>query len=305
MRTHTLLKSLLLCMLLCSGAAFTQALPWLDDPPPANSGAQQVFSSAPLSDTMAPAVDNATAPSTVTIPAGTRVMMVLESPLHTTSGTAGSGLYLETLFPVIQENRVVIPAHTHVQGEVKANRRPGHFNRSAEFGFRFTSLVFPNNHTAAITGALQSIPGAKNIRTHDKSGSLETVDQVEKVITPVAVSTVSGALIGSVSRLGVGKFSGAGLGAALGLGGVLLKRGDEINLAQGTHVEMVLQAPLSLEQAQIEANSRYIPAQHGFTQSVEHPPANSDPIRVRRPPSQLRPVGLLDLLTIEWLATGN
>src|SRR5262249_9083016 len=291
--------------LLCSGAAFAQALPWLEDPPPPYSGPQQVFSSAPMSDAMAPAVDNATAPSTVTIPAGTRVMMVLESPLHTTSGTAGSGLYLETLFPVIQEDRVVIPAHTHVQGEVKVNRRPGHFNRSAEFGFRFSSLFFPNNRTATITGALQSIPGAKNIRTRDKSGSLETVDQVEKVVTPVAVSTVSGALIGSVSRLGVGKFNGAGLGAALALGGVLLKRGDEINLVQGTRIEMVLQAPFSLEQEQIEANARYIPPQSGISKSVETPPEKCQGCYVRRRPEPFRPVGLLDLFTIERLVTGN
>jgi hypothetical protein len=31
------------------------------------------------------------APSTLTIPAGKRVTMVLKSPLHTKSGTAGSG----------------------------------------------------------------------------------------------------------------------------------------------------------------------------------------------------------------------
>src|SRR5262249_39743441 len=155
----------------------------------------------------------------------TRVMMVLESPLHTTSGTAGSGIYLETFFPVIQENHVVIPAHTKVQGVVEANRRPGHFNRTAEFGFRFTSLIFANNYVAPISGALQSIPGTTNVRTHDKNGKLKTVDQTEKVVTPVAVSTVSGAFIGSVNSLGVGKFNGAGLGAALALGAVLLKRG--------------------------------------------------------------------------------
>src|SRR5262249_22075807 len=101
MRTHTLRKSLLVSTLLCSGAAGAQAFSWLDDPPAPNSQAQQVLSAAQTPDLMAPAVVSVTAPSTVTIPAGTRVMMVLESPLHTTSGTAGSGIYLETFFPVI------------------------------------------------------------------------------------------------------------------------------------------------------------------------------------------------------------
>jgi hypothetical protein len=59
-------------------------------------------------------------------------MMVLKSPLHTTSGTAGSGIYLETLFPVVQDNKVTIPAHTFVEGVVEGNRRPGHLHRTSD-----------------------------------------------------------------------------------------------------------------------------------------------------------------------------
>ncbi|MGZ4867745.1 MAG: hypothetical protein ACXV7C_11010, partial [Candidatus Angelobacter sp.] len=57
----------------------------------------------------------------------------------------------------------------------------------------------------------------------------------------------------------IGLLPGAGLGAGLGLVAVLLKRGDEIYLPRGTSIEMVLQAPFSLEQAQMSANARYVP----------------------------------------------
>jgi len=245
-------SSLLLAAMLFAKLASAQVVPWSDDPPawssPATAAPQD---ETQLRETMAPL------PSTVTIPAGTRVLMVLKSPLHTTSGTAGSGLYLETLYPVIQGNRVVIPAHTQVQGVVEANKRPGHVNRVSEFRFRFTTLIFPNNAVAPIDGVLQSIPGAKNIRTHDKEGTLKPVDQAEKVVTPAAASAVGGAIIGAHRGFGIGLLPGAGLGAALGLGAVLLKRGDEISLATGTNVEMVLQAPLALEQSQVEENARY------------------------------------------------
>lgn len=127
---------LLLATTLFSGVAFAQAVPWLDDAPLLTSGPQTVAASAealsPQSESMAPA------PSTVTIPAGTRVLMVLKSPLHTTSGTAGSGLYLETLYPVVQNNRVVIPARTQVQGVVEANDAPG--TLSAPLSSAFASL---------------------------------------------------------------------------------------------------------------------------------------------------------------------
>jgi hypothetical protein len=257
-RLATKKSLLLLTAMLFAKLASAQAVPWFDDPPAQSAPATGVsLEETLLVETMAPQVATATAPSTVTIPAGTRVLMVLKSPLHTTSGTAGSGLYLETLYPVVQGNRVVIPARTQVQGIVEADKRPGHINRVSEFRFRFTTLIFPNNLVAPIQGVLQSIPGAKNIRTHDKDGTLKPVDQTEKAVAPAAVSAVGGAIIGAHRGFGIGLLPGAGLGAALGLGAVLLKRGDEINLPQGTRVEMVLQSPFDLEQSQVSANARY------------------------------------------------
>jgi len=252
------MKSLLLTMaLLFANVALSQAVPGLDEPPPAAVQPPQIVSGT------APGMPSS-APSTLTIPAGTRVMMVLKSPLHTTSGTAGSGIYLETLFPVIADNQVVVPAHTFVEGVVEGTRRPGHFHRTSEFRFRFTNFVFASNYVAPIQGVLQSIPGATNLRTHDKEGTLQTVDQIEKVVTPTAASAVGGAIIGAEHGFGIGKFTGGGLGSALGLGAVLLRRGDKISLRQGTYVEMILQAPLILEQSQVAENARYKPVPSVF-----------------------------------------
>jgi hypothetical protein len=260
LRLNSMKASLLLATLLLAKLASAQAVPWLDDAPLQSSVVQSASPAEPRPlPTMAPQIATTTVPSTVTVPAGTRVMMVLKSPLHTTSGTAGSGIYLETVFPVVQANGVVIPARTHVQGVLEADERPGHLKRTSEFRFRFTTLIFPNNLVVPINGVLQSIPGAKNIRTRDKDGTLESVDQAEKVITPAAASAVGGAIIGSHRSFGIGGLlPGAGLGAALGLGAVLLKRGDDINLARGTSVEMVLAAPFSLQETQIAQNARYV-----------------------------------------------
>src|SRR5215813_2184911 len=64
-------------------------------------------------------------PASTVVPAGTHVLMQLMSPLHTTSATNGSAVYLEVTMPVILDQRVVIPAHTHVTGTVAEERRPG------------------------------------------------------------------------------------------------------------------------------------------------------------------------------------
>src|SRR4051812_11051295 len=92
----------------------------------------------------------------VTIPAGTSVLMRLRSPLNTVSAQRGSGLYLESIADVIQQNRIVIPAKSLVQGVVERQVRPGRIKGRGEFQFHFTTLVLPSNYTAAIVGSLQS-----------------------------------------------------------------------------------------------------------------------------------------------------
>src|SRR5258708_6744995 len=270
------------CLLLLAGSLFSsaasaQAVPGLEESGLEKSGLKQSTMQsnqgqpALRDDSAPPAPESAAAPATRTSPAGTRVLMVLKSPLHTTSATSGSGLYLETLYPVIQDNRVVIPAHTLVQGVVESDKRPGHIKRASEFRFRFTTLIFPNNHVAPIEGVLQDIPGAKNVRTKDSNGAVRPVDQTEKVVIPTAAGAVGGAILGSARGFGIGKFVGGGLGAALGLGGVLLKRGDEINLVRGTNLEMVLRAPLNLEADQAAKNAHYVSPREVF-------PENTSPV---------------------------
>lgn len=217
----------------------------------------------------------------VTVPAGTHVLMALTSPLHTTSGVDGSGVYLETLHPVIYENQVVIPARTQVQGMVEANKRPGHVERTAEFSLRFTTLIFFNSRAVSIDGALQSVPGSKDTRVQRDDRTLSTVDQPEKVLIPTAVGAVGGAILGSVNHVGIGKFVGAGLGAGLGLGGVLLKRGDEISLPRGTYVEMVLQSPLVLDGEQAAVNAHYIPPPSAQPPSTDRNQAGQEELQKR------------------------
>ncbi len=192
-------SSLLLATAMLAKLPSAQGLPWLDDPLVQPAVVQNESPHpTPLFQTMAPQVATTTDPSTVTIPAGTRVLMVLKSPLHTTSGTAGSGLYLETLYPVVQVNGVVIPAHTQVQGVVESNERPGHLKRTSEFRFRFTTLIFPNNVVVPINGVLQSIPGARNIRTRSNDRTLEPVDQPEKSLLPLPQVRLAARSLGQI-----------------------------------------------------------------------------------------------------------
>ncbi|MBZ5668095.1 MAG: hypothetical protein LAO30_26375 [Acidobacteriia bacterium] len=187
-------------------------------------------------------------PEVVPIPAGTHLLMKLISPLHTTSSTPGSGVYLETAFPVVANDRVVIPEHTRVLGTVIDERRPGRVKGRSQLRLRFTQIILPDNRELSIVGDLQSLPGSNKVRTVDQEGTVEPVDQIDADVYTMAKATGVGVLGGAISHHGpAGVGYGALIGGGLGLAKVLFTRGDEISLPAGTKVEMVLQRPLMLK----------------------------------------------------------
>ena len=193
--------------------------------------------------------------ATITIPAGTRMLVALKSPLHTTSADQGAGIYSETASVVVQDGRVIIPLKAQVQGTVQSSKRPGRVKGKAEFLLHFTSLTFPNNYTVPIEGALSSVPGSSKLRAKGEEGKIEPVDQIDKDIGSIFKPALAGAALGSFASLGKGTFMGAGAGALFGLGHVLITRGDEISLNQGTTIEVVLQRPLVLEKNRLNGTS--------------------------------------------------
>ena len=188
-------------------------------------------------------------PEVIMIPAGTHLLMKLISPLHTTSSTPGSGVYLETALTVVENNRVVIPEHTRVMGVVTDERRPGRVQGRAQMRLKFTQLILPDNRELSIAGNLQDLPGSTANRTVNSEGTIEPVDQIDANVYTVAKATGAGVLIGSIRHVGIGVGQGALIGAGLGLAKVLFTRGDEISLPVGTRVEMVLQRPLTVQPA--------------------------------------------------------
>jgi len=189
------------------------------------------------------AQSNMTNPSAEVVPAGTHLLMQLVSPLNTVSATDGSAVYLEVTMPVIADNHIVIPVHTHVTGTVVKGRRPGRVKGRAQLRIGLSNLIFPDHRVVAIDGALQGLPESHRDRRVDAEGTLEPVDQIDRDIKTVAVPALPGTLIGLLGGGNTG-LRLALLGGGLGLGKTMVSRGDEISLPVGTPVEMVLKREL-------------------------------------------------------------
>jgi hypothetical protein len=184
----------------------------------------------------------------LTVPAGTKVLLNLKSPINTKSAHVGDGVYCQTSFPVTQNNVVVIPAGTYVKGEITRVQRAGRVSGRAEILFKFNSMIFPNGYTVDLPGALKSDPGSTNSSVTDEEGTVKADSQKGKDAATVGKTGATGAVIGAAATRGWG---GAGIGgaagAAVGLGSVLLTRGQDVRIEQGTALEMVLNRPLTVE----------------------------------------------------------
>jgi hypothetical protein len=250
----------------------------------------------PTSRTVTPVSEAAASerqPEPITIPGGTHLLMKLVSPLHTTSSTPGSGVYLETAFPVVANGRVVIPEHTRVMGVVADERRPGRVQGRSRMQLRFTQLILPDNRELSVVANLQSLPGSNKNRTNNE-GMLEPVDQIDADVYTMAKTTGAGLLVGSLSHAGLaGVGYGALIGGGIGLAKVLFTRGDDISLPAGTRVEMVLQHPLTVQPASLSTlavdrtpdppkdSDRSIPKEQNTHQPRDHVPCLRDGVTLR------------------------
>jgi hypothetical protein len=203
----------------------------------------------------------------ILIPAGTRIGVVLENGISTRSAKPGDSVYLQTSFPITQNNRIVIPVGSYLRGELIDSKRPGRVKGKGEFRLRLDTLIFPNGYTVNLNAAPRSADsGGKE--TMDSEGKVTGPSDKGKDVGTVVSTTATGAGIGAIaSRSAKGAGIGAGIGAAAGLAAVLLSRGPEAELPRGSTMDIVLEHELSLDGSQIQFTNL------GQAQPITPPPA--------------------------------
>lgn len=194
---------------------------------------------------------------TFTVPAGTKVLLQLRSAINSKSAKAGDGVYLASTFPVVVGSRVMIPAGVYVQGTLDRVERAGRVKGHAQVDLHFTSIIFPNGSVVEIPGLVDSVPGASKQKVKDAEGTIEQDSDKTRNMGEVAkISVPTGATVGAITGLGSGHpVAGTLAGLAGGVGAAalvsLFTRGSDVSIPEGTQVEMVLQRPLILEEANL------------------------------------------------------
>jgi hypothetical protein len=223
----------------------------------------------------------AIAPGTkVEVPTGTHLPLVLHNAISTASAKPGDPVYFETLFPVMVDGKVVIPAGSYVSGEVSEAKRPGRVKGRAELGVRLTTMILPNTYMVNLAAA-PSNAGTGGGEKVDKEGTIkgdsDKASDAGTVIRATEAGTAIGAGVGAAAgHIGQGVGIGAGAGAVAGLAAVLLSRGPEAEMPRGTTLEAVLDRPIELDADKVQFTSP------GVASTLAGPP-NREPQRQKIP----------------------
>jgi hypothetical protein len=187
----------------------------------------------------------------LSIPAGTKVPIALKQAISTKTTHEGDAVYAETTFPIVINNRVLIPSGTYVQGRISHIQRAGHIKGRAEVLMHFTTLIYPSGYTVILPGALENAPGVDKATVKDQEGTIRGDGQTGEKIGTVASTAGTGAVIGGLSHGGKGAAVGAGVGGAVGTVIALLSRGNDVKLDAGSTIEMVIQREVPLDASRV------------------------------------------------------
>lgn len=215
-------------------------------------------------------------PKNYVVPSGTRLPLILHNAVTTRNAKPGDPIYLETLFPVVIDNRILIPAGSYVQGEIQEAKRPGKVKGTGEIRLRLTSMVLPNGY-AVDFNAVPTNAGTGGNEATDKEGKIHgDTDKGDDVGTVLKTTGIGAGVGGIATQSGKGAGIGAGAGAAVGLAAVLLTRGPELELPRGTTVDVVLDRAIYLDASRANFTDP------GRTSALPGPPSR-EPTRSRQP----------------------
>lgn len=246
--------------LLSAGVFFLQTVPvtarvWAQEPAEAPTPAQAAPGARSIT---GPATPSSPTPQVV-VPAGTRLPLILRNGINTRTAKPGDSVYFETIYPIAQDNRIVIPMGSFVRGQLLASKRPGFVKGRGEIRMVLDQMTFPNGYTLALAATPNSADrnGKEGV---DKEGTIKGPSDTRHDVGLLLVTTGGGAYIGSIAGAivngapGTGALIGGGVGAAAGILAILATRGPEAELPRGTTLDVVFDRPLILDAGLLPAN---------------------------------------------------
>jgi len=183
------------------------------------------------------------------IPQGAHVLLRMENSISTRTAQEGDFVYLRTASPIAVNGQIAVPTGSYVQGVVMQTKRSGRVKSKAELAIRLETITLASGKSFKFAPHLAAVDSNDSgQKVTGKENEIQQSNDYGKDAGRIAILAGSGAALGGLTdRAWQGAGIGAGAGAAVGLATVLLSRGREVELRQGSTLDVVFDRPVTLE----------------------------------------------------------
>jgi len=161
-------------------------------------------------------------PNSVTIPAGTRLVIRTTDAIDSNRHSAGHRFRGQLESALVVDGVTAVARGTFVHGRISQAQQAGRMVGSSELAVEFTDLMIDDVLVPISTGGMTA----------------QTQGEAGRTVGRTARAAAVGGLIGGSS--------GARTGARVGAGASILTSGASVNIPRGTIVETTLSAPLTI-----------------------------------------------------------
>jgi hypothetical protein len=185
----------------------------------------------------------------IEIPKGAHLLLRMENSINTRTAQEGDYVYLRTASPVTADGRIIVPTGSYVQGVVSHAQQSGRVHGRAQLSIRLETLTLPAGTSFRIAPRLASVESGDSAQKVDnRENDIRQGGTKGRDAETIAIMAGGGAAIGGLAdHTWKGAGIGAGIGTGVGLARVLLTRGKEVELSQGTTMDVIFDRPVTLE----------------------------------------------------------
>jgi hypothetical protein len=183
------------------------------------------------------------------IPKDTHVLLKMVNSISTRTAQEGAQVYMQTASPISDGSAIIVPVGSYVQGTILLAKRSGKVAGRAQLAIRLDVLTLPGGKTLKFSPHLSSVDdGESTQKVVNNEGTIQQGSSVGKDAERIAILAGSGAGIGGVTdRSWTGAGIGGAAGSAVGIATTLLTRGKEVELRQGSSLDVVFDRALLVD----------------------------------------------------------
>jgi hypothetical protein len=167
---------------------------------------------------------------TISVPAGTRILIRTIDPIDSSKQQAGYRFTASLEANLQVDNVVVAPRGTKVYGRLASAESAGRMSGSSELTLELTDIMINGTAYPLLTS------------TYEVKGQGEGKKTAKKVVGGAGLGALIGGIAGGGKGAGIGALAGAGAGTAVAAS----KKGQQLTIPSETLLEFRLQQPAPL-----------------------------------------------------------